>query len=434
LALAAAASGDARTVAGGTAIGRYRVVELLGSGGMGVVYAADDPQLRRRIALKVIRSDGGASADSDELAARLLREAQTMAQLAHPNVVAVHDAGAISGQVFIAMELVAGLTLRKWLVSEARSWREVVDIFLAAGAGLAAAHAKCVVHRDFKLENVLVGTDGRARVTDFGLARPIARLENSTIDLTVPAVSADPGLRAARTRSGALVGTPSYMAPELFRGQAADPKSDQFAFCVALYEGLFGVRPFAADTVDALVAAVTAGRVVPAPRRSRVPTAVRKILFRGLDADPARRFASMDSLLERLARARRGEGERRHLVAFGVAFVALAAGAAFIAWPREPGSRTAPPRMAAPGPAPATPPAAALAPAAAPPLTAPAAPAALVAPAAPVAGERESPPPPPRPARRSARHRRRPEPVHPSPPTAVDQSSHHALIADPWKQ
>ncbi len=278
----------------GTRVGRYVVRALLGQGGMGVVYAAHDPELNREIGLKLLRAD-----ETGERAAtgrtRLLREAQVLAQLSHPNVVAVHDVGTWEDQVFVAMELVPEGTLARWLKEEQPTWRERFQVFLLAGRGLAAAHAAGLVHRDFKPDNVLVGRDGRVRVTDFGLACPEAS-ERS------PSTGDSPLLSELRTTAGALIGTPAYMAPEQLAGKDADARADQFAFCVALYEGLYGERPFAGDSVGSLGREVLAGRIRPPPRRSAVPSRVRRVLLKGLATDAAERFPSMEALLAELER------------------------------------------------------------------------------------------------------------------------------------
>ncbi|MGH2898506.1 MAG: serine/threonine-protein kinase, partial [Solirubrobacteraceae bacterium] len=201
---------------------------MLGSGGMGVVYVAHDPELNRKVALKVLRADG--SEAMERFHDLLLREGQAMAQLAHPNVVTVFDVGGVDQRVFIAMELVEGLTLSRWLAAERRAPSEIVATFVAAGHGLAAAHAAGLIHRDFKPDNVLIGNDGRVRVTDFGLARQAHGVEAGTAH---DAAEARPGTGAPHT---GLAGTPAYMAPEQFHGRAADARADQFSFAVALYE------------------------------------------------------------------------------------------------------------------------------------------------------------------------------------------------------
>ena len=232
----------AADVVRGSSLGRYIVLDRVGEGGMGIVYTAYDPELNRRVAIKLVRAVASKSTSAKDRQARLLREAQAMARLSHPNVIAVHDVGTYGEQVFIAMELVDGTTLKEWLKQARRSWREIVEVFLAAGKGLAAAHAAGLVHRDFKPSNVLVGKDGRVRVMDFGVARPV-----STADDKVPGESPFAEVDVALTRVGSVVGTPRYMAPEQRGGQPVDPRSDQFSFCASLYEALYGESALAAE-------------------------------------------------------------------------------------------------------------------------------------------------------------------------------------------
>ncbi len=281
----------------GAVVGRYVVIGLVGAGAMGVVYAAWDPQLERKVALKLLHPDGGSGAGDGT---RLLREAQAMAQLQHPHVIAVHDVGTIGERVFVAMELVDGQTLDAWLRARRRSWREVLAIFADIGEGLAAAHAAGLVHRDFKPDNVLVSADGRARVGDFGLAH--------ATDAAAGSVS--PLLTMSLTQTGALVGTPVYMSPEQLAGAPADARSDQFAFCVALFEALFGERPFAGDDPAALKRAIESGAARRPPAGVRVPARVRRILARGLDARPERRHSSMRAIVVELERAERARAMR----------------------------------------------------------------------------------------------------------------------------
>jgi hypothetical protein len=306
-------------------IGRFVLQEALGAGGMGIVYAAHDPDLERRVALKLVRPDAAAAASSQ---ARLLREAKSMARLSHPNVVQIHEVGVWEGRVFIAMELVPGRTLAAWLAAPGRSWREIVAVFVAAGRGLAAAHEVGVVHRDFKPENVLVGEDGRARVTDFGLAR------GELGDVTPgdrPASDALADLAgAAVTASGAVMGTPAYMAPELFVGGPATAASDQFSFCVALYHALHGVRPFAgADRAELMRSVIAARREEPA--RLRIPRAIHRALVRGLAPAPADRFKNMHALLAAIEAPRAWRG----VVAGGVV-AGVVAGLLAVLRPWEP--------------------------------------------------------------------------------------------------
>jgi len=287
--------GGARLPRGAT-LSRYVVLERIGHGAMGVVYAAYDPELDRQVALKLLRPRGR---QLEELRRRLLREAQALARLSHPNVVAVHDVGTAGDAVFLALELVDGTSLERWM-AEPRPWREVLRVFRDAGRGLAAAHAAGLVHRDFKPANVLLGKDGRARVTDFGLARPSNRVELSGAAAAPREVST--GGEASTLPEGArmLVGTPAYMSPEQLRAQGVDALSDQFSFCVSLYEALFGTRPFEGHGVEALSRAVSEGRVRAIPRESKVPAQVRRAVLRGLKARPEERFPSMDALLEAL--------------------------------------------------------------------------------------------------------------------------------------
>jgi tetratricopeptide (TPR) repeat protein/predicted Ser/Thr protein kinase len=276
---------------------RYTVLGQLGEGGMGVVLSVYDARLDRRVALKLLRP-GEESGNSQGEQGRFLREAQAMARLNHPHVVAVYDAGALeTGSLFIAMEHVEGQTLRRW--QQQRSWRDVLDKYLDAGRGLAAAHAAGLIHRDFKPDNVLVGQDGRVRVTDFGLAR--ADSLPATERGPTPSSSALPpqALMASLTLPGTWMGTPRYMAPEVLKGQRADARSDLYSFCASLYEALYGQLPFTGDSVSELLKAQQAGKSAP-PARSNVPEWVGRTVLQGLRADPALRLTSMGVLLEAL--------------------------------------------------------------------------------------------------------------------------------------
>ncbi len=337
LTITCAAAGDDRAPAepDRIAVGRYILVEMIGRGGMGEVYAAHDPQLDRKIALKLVRSQRFEQAD---VRARLSREARAMAQVRHANVAAVYDAGELEGGVFIAMELVDGVTLNRWLDDETRSWREIVRTFAAAGAGLVAAHAAGLVHRDFKPDNVLVERGGRVVVTDFGLAalpdtEPPPTTESGRVDISLDATY-------LATRAGSLLGTPRYMSPEQFRGEPTDASTDQFSFAVSLYEALYDVLPFGeATSVEALATAVIAGVVRPRPAGSPVPRRIHAILARALSRRRTARFASMAAMLRELDRAAK---PRWPAVAIAGGAVALAA-AAFVAWPHGAAATTATP-------------------------------------------------------------------------------------------
>ncbi|PCC72767.1 Serine/threonine protein kinase [Nannocystis exedens] len=298
-------------------IGRFVVLGRQGAGAMGVVYRAYDEALDRKVALKLLRAPG---ADHSQARARLLREAKALAQLSHPNVVQVYDVGEWGGLDFIALEFVQGQTLRTWLSEQARSWSEILQVFAQAGRGLAAAHAAGLVHRDFKPDNVLIDGQGRVFVADFGLARSA----DSPLPEQISMASRSNPALAKLTAMGSLIGTPKYMAPEQFMRIPADARSDQFSFCVALYEALFGRRPFVGETVDELRQSVLLGKVLPPPVLTMVPQWLQDLTMRGLARDPTRRFPSMDALLAELDRVR----GRRRMIA-GLAGLALGV-AAFV--------------------------------------------------------------------------------------------------------
>jgi len=297
----------------GTAIGRFRVLAKLGSGGMGVVFAAYDPKLDRKVAIKVLRHRRNAPTSAE--ARRIEIEAQAMARLAHPNVVTVYEIDQSGDRPFVAMELIDGSTLRRWLNERPRPWREIVKMFVAAGQGLAAAHAAGLVHRDFKPDNVLIGQDGRPRVSDFGLVRTLVSDDASSSEL-----ARSDGELAAHVRGS---GTPGYMSPEQWTGQPLDARSDQFSFCVALYAAIARHPPFIGIRHESVAEAVMAGRLRPAAFAA-VPRSVMRVLRRGLAMRPDDRYPSMDALLAELAR----DPWHRHWRAAAVAGAVLAAGAA----------------------------------------------------------------------------------------------------------
>jgi serine/threonine protein kinase/tetratricopeptide (TPR) repeat protein len=316
----------------GATIGRYRLVAMVGLGGMGIVYAAEDPELQRRVAVKVLRTQG--QGDVSALSQRLLREARALAKLSHPNVIPVYDVGTWNDRVFVAMEFVDGWTLGKWLAEHPRTWTSIAPMVLAAGRGLAAAHEAGFVHRDLKPDNILVSRSGRVFVTDFGLARwaEAATVQPSasspagwTIAEHTTGVEAQPSTGpgagpdtgpgsdahtqpepfATLTRSGAFVGTPAYMAPEQFAAQHVGAAADQFAFCVVVWEALFGKRPFEGRTLGALAQAVYEADPPAFPSGVPVPRSVKAALLRGLAKRPEDRHPSMAALLQALEPTRR---------------------------------------------------------------------------------------------------------------------------------
>jgi len=316
----------------GGMIGRYIVLGLLGKGGMGVVYSAYDPELDRKIALKLLRvTQSKKREDLDAKRTRLLREAKAIARLSHPSVVVVYDVGTFQDQVFIAMELVDGMTAIRWRDTKKPSWKEVLRVFIDAGEGIAAAHAADLIHRDFKPENVMVTREGKVRVMDFGLARTMERITEETLlpdphDVDGPT---QPGMRPAEprlTNEGNVVGTPAYMPPEQYLG-VTDERSDQYSFCVSLYECIYGQHPYEAKNPLGLSQNMRAGRVHDAPPRTKVPFWVRKILLKGLKPRPEDRYASMRELLTALGKDP-AVARRRWLIAGSVfaGAVALAFG------------------------------------------------------------------------------------------------------------
>ena len=346
----------------GSSIGRYVVLGLVGRGGMGEVYAAYDPELDRKVAVKLLRVKSGNGVTITEGRQRTLREAQAIARLSHPNVVVAYDVGTFEDKVFIAMEFVEGNTVTFWLEQQPRTWQEILRVYIAAGRGLIAAHEKGLVHRDFKPDNVMVGRDGQVRVMDFGLARQITDkigvkprprvvradmeigsgtlpLDQGTLVLNGPGggssdtgdiQSSVSGLFDARlTRTGAMMGTPAYMAPEQFFGKETDARTDQFSYCVALYEALYGERPFPGKKLTELTANVVQGTIRDAPPGTKVPFWVRRILLRGLRSAPPERYPSMAELLDALGKDPRAIWRK---LAIGAAVALLPVAVGFGVW------------------------------------------------------------------------------------------------------
>jgi tetratricopeptide (TPR) repeat protein/tRNA A-37 threonylcarbamoyl transferase component Bud32 len=310
----------------GDRLGRYVLLSVLGQGGMSIVYLAYDPELDRRVALKLMRAGLIGTLGRS----RLQREAQALARLSHPNVVPVYDVGSVPGslgeQAFVAMEHVEGETLKQWL-KKPRTFRQIMEVMLDAGRGLAAAHRGGLVHRDFKPDNVLIGSDGRVRVVDFGLARTVEDLSTSNPSERTPEPRmppprnadnpADSSSSSARrnleqvTRADQIIGTPAYMAPEQVLNGATDERADQFSFCVSLYEALWKAKPFEeSQTVSGSRVMTIAEKKIkgkprplaaPPPKSSDIPRWVEKIVMRGLSLDPVDRWPSMDELLRQLS-------------------------------------------------------------------------------------------------------------------------------------
>ena len=289
----------------GSHVERFVIRKKLGRGGMGIVYAAHDPRLDRQVALKLVRPE--ARIGRDESVKRLLREARAAGRLNHPNVATVYDCGVFNGEIYIAMELVDGMTLWQWRQADNPSVGAVVDASLGAARALAAAHASGLIHRDVKPANILITRNGVAKVVDFGLAR-------TTAGPSEPGVPSAEIPLEALTDHRALLGTPGYMAPEYFDRREVTPAIDQFAFCVTLYELLYGEKPYGRTEGRSSREQMRAGHVRPPPLGSRVPTAYRNVLLRGLAPDPSDRFPSMDALVTALVRAR-GRKRRRLVVA-----------------------------------------------------------------------------------------------------------------------
>ncbi len=300
---------------------------------MGVVFSAYDNELDRKVAIKLLRPSQGDSLGR----ARLHREAQAMAKLAHPNIVRVYEVGQLEGHIYLVMEFVQGETLRRWSRLSKRPWREVLAVMLQAGEGLAAAHAAGLVHRDFKPDNVIVAEDGFVRVLDFGLARSfeaneLAGASSASHGATAPVMQSSLSLSDQLTQLGTLIGTPAYMSPEQFSTRLVDAQSDQFSFCVALHEALYGYRPFKAQTGAELHLQIGLLQHAEPPRKTGVPARLRRIILRGLSAAPQDRWPSMPALLAELARE---PGKQIKLWLAGGGIAALAAGLSLTLAPRQ---------------------------------------------------------------------------------------------------
>ena len=313
--LATVAAGLFGTEAQPVKVGRFSLLDRIGSGAMGTVYAAYDPELDRKVAIKVLH------AQLDDTLQRvqnqLLREARALAKLDHSNVATVYEVGTVDGRLLMAMEFVDGEPLERW-ISGTHGWRDIVQVFAEAGAGLQAAHAAGLIHRDFKPSNVVLRRDGRVVVLDFGLARVADSLSASEQGISGDALD-------SATRTGAVIGTPAYMAPEQHRGEPATERSDQFAFCVSLFEALYGQRPFAGATRTAVLDAIERSSIeVPAGRD--VPRRLLTAITRGLRFEPGERWPSMRALVAALTDDPVARWRRRSLIPL------VAVGAVGITW------------------------------------------------------------------------------------------------------
>ncbi len=276
---------------------RYTIMRMIGRGGMGSVYEAFDKSLGRKVAIKVLRADLIEPDRREEHSARLLREARLLAAVYHPNVLNVYDVGVWNEQVFMAIQYIEGTTLGEWIRSSSPDWRNILEIYLKVGDGLAEAHKRGLVHRDIKPENILIDSTGRAWLADFGLACAIGG------DVAVEGIEGSKGsaelMRSAITHTGAVIGTPAYMAPEQHLGARTDERTDQFSFAAAIFESLYHTRAFAGRTRQELKTAVCEGQLKPCPSK-HLPTGIYRVLRRALKAQPAARYDSLPSLLSAL--------------------------------------------------------------------------------------------------------------------------------------
>jgi hypothetical protein len=277
-------------------LGRFELEQLLGCGGMGIVFRARDPELDRPVALKLWNLE----VDRAEIALR--HEALCQARISHPNVVTIYEAGKLGDDTYLAMEYVDGMDVRRWLRRRSMVWQQTLALFIHAGRGLAAVHSRGLVHGDFKPENVLLGRDGRVLVADFGLARAVGEFEVENGE-----------------RSKTVGGTRAYMAPERLEGRLGNAWSDQFSLCVALWECLHGVRPFAGESAQELLMAMAVGKLQTGPAAVAVPELVRTVLRKGLSLDPTERYQTIDALLTELLAVPTRVHRRRRRRVLGVA-------------------------------------------------------------------------------------------------------------------
>ena len=312
-------SGSEEALAEDLFISRYKVVRKVGEGGMGVVYEGYDPLLDRRVALKVVRGGDVDARSLDDHSKRLVREAKLLAAISHPNVLPIHDMGEHDGKFFLALEFVDGDTLNGWVEKTAPGWREMVRVYLKAGAGLAAAHAGQLVHRDVKPDNILISEKGDVFITDFGLARSLGPIDHFKIQ------------SSNLTQTGAILGTPIFMSPEQHLGVEVSFKTDIFSFCVALYQSLYRRRPFAGRTREQIALAACSGQISPPPPESEVPAKVYAVIRRGLEPEPDDRYGTMTELISALS-ATLEETKVKKSMAPWIGFSVLGLLAIFVLW------------------------------------------------------------------------------------------------------
>ncbi|MEM9459882.1 MAG: tetratricopeptide repeat protein [Myxococcota bacterium] len=304
-------------------IARFTILERIGRGGMGTVYAAYDEQLDRKVAVKVLLADELPDQDDQT---RFQREAQALARLSHPHVVTVHEVGDADGELFMAMEFIRGQNLAQWLRTAPRpGWRASLEAFVQAGRGLVAVHRAGLVHRDLKPTNIMRRDDGVVKLLDFGLARAFDDADGEFDppldkgEASGSSTNSAGDLSTSLTCPGTVVGTPAYMSPEQLCGKTVDARSDQFSFCVALYEAIYSERPYPGQTMKALTASILAGRIRSAPKDRPAPAKLRTALLRGLANEPEARWSSMEALLEQLQRLLTPRRQRALALSAGLA-------------------------------------------------------------------------------------------------------------------